>query len=85
MRFTCSVCVLQLLQTINEDNMSPLIDVIKQAAVSQDVTFRTLAIYLAPSLCPFLEETALSTYCADWAFSQGKPISSFLLTLHCTY
>ena len=60
--------------------MFPVIDVIKQAAVCQNSDVQTLVIHLAASLCPFFEDTPVSTYRADWAFTQGKAKSVSLQT-----
>ena len=52
--------------------MDPILDLLKTAATSQDKNYRALAIQLAPSLCPFIEDSHCPTHCADYIFDRGE-------------
>ena len=57
---------------MNKMYMAPAIDIIKQAAVSEDVQLRILAVHVASSLIPFLEDGAAERlHAGEWASSQG--------------
>ena len=55
--------------------MAPLVDFIRQAAISEKTKFRTAAVYFSETLCPFLEGHHTANACeraARWLHSQGK-------------
>lgn len=67
-------------QITNKLYMAPAIAIIKQAAVSGNFTFRAVAVHIAISLIPFLEEEAEDhLHSGDWAFSQGTCLLAFTL------
>ena len=68
--------LLQLVHVIHEDHMCPILDLLRAAAISQDKNYQGLAIHIAPSLSPFIEESTCPTHCADYIFSEGQDFTS---------